>query len=277
MTSTASIYLPIAKKNSIPITIAHARSAGVDPGIKGVYTKWLRRNLYKQTDFCFACSELAGKAVFGKKRVRQNKVIVIPNAIEVRKYRFDTNKRSEIRKQLDLNDSFVIGHVGRFSHMKNHTFLLEVFNEIQKFQSNAVLVLLGSGEEMKKIKEKAELLGISSKVHFLGNQGKPQDYYQAFDYFVFPSIFEGLPGTVVEAQAAGLKCLISDSITSEVNITPLVKSMSLNCQPKEWASYVLKTKYYKREDMQEDIRAAGFDAAKQAEQMMMFYETGIMH
>ena len=274
MTSTASLYLPIAKKYNIPITIAHARSAGVDRGIKGLYTKWLRRNLYKKTDYCFACSALAGEAVFGSARVKKGLVTIIPNAIDAGKFTFDPEKRMEMRQNLDISEKFVIGHVGRFDYMKNHTFLIDIFAELTKLQENVVLLLLGEGNEMQMIKDKANALGIQSKILFLGNQGNPQDYYQTFDYFVFPSIFEGLPGTVVEAQAAGLRCLISDTITSEVNITSLVKNMSLKQSPAEWASYILKTKYYKRNNMLNDIKEAGFDAANQAENMMTFYETG---
>lgn len=274
MTSTASIYLPIAKKNNIPITIAHARSAGVDRGIKGIYTKWMRKNLYKKTDYCFACSKLAGAAVFGSKRMTQEKVTIIPNAIDAGKFIYNPEKREEMRRSLNLSDKFVIGHVGRFNHMKNHTFLVDIFAELVKLQDNAILVLLGEGGQMQMIKDKTTALGIQDKILFLGNQGNPQDYYQAFDYFVFPSIFEGLPGTVVEAQAAGLKCLISDAITPEVNITTLVKNMSLKQSPQEWASCILKNKCYKRQNMLDEIRNAGFDAAGQAENMMNFYETG---
>lgn len=291
MTSTASIYLPIAKKKGIPMTIAHARSAGVDPGWKGRLTLWLRRRLAEQTDYCFTCSSPAGEAVFGKKAMDGGRVQIIPNAIEAKKYQFNPEIREKLRKELKIEDKLVIGHVGRFSFMKNHKFLLEVFAELEKREKNIVLLLLGEGEGMDEIRTLAGRKEVEDKVIFLGNRKNVQDYYQAMDYFVFPSIFEGLPGTVVEAQAAGLPCLISDTITKEVILTPLVKNLSLKKTAEEWAE-ILWTDLEKRrkdepslnscleqrrleekEQIQRKIREAGFDAAAQAKEMTSFYET----
>ena len=118
MTSTASVYLPIAKKAGVPITIAHSRSAGVSGGLKGIATKWLRRSLKHRADYCLACSKEAGEAVFGKKWVEQGKVEVIPNAIDASKYVFDEEKRRKMREDLEIQDKFVIGHVGSFREPK---------------------------------------------------------------------------------------------------------------------------------------------------------------
>lgn len=240
MTSTASLYLPIAKKAGIPMTIAHARSAGVDRGIKGAITKWLRKPLPKRADFCLACSRLAGEAVFGEAFVKTGKVRILPNAIETEKYKYDISVRKEMRNALGLQDKYVIGHVGRFHYAKNHEFLIDIFAEIKKQKENAVLLLVGEGALMGEVKEKVSMLDLEQSIIFAGNQSEVSRYYQAMDYLVFPSRFEGMPGTIVEAQAAGLPCLISDTITEEVKVTELVKFASLCDSPECWAAQVCK-------------------------------------
>ena len=285
MTSTAAIYLPIAKKQGIPMTIAHARSAGVDQGIKGKLTLFFRRNLEKKTDYCFTCSALAGEAVFGKEAMDSGRVQILPNAIEASNYTFRKEVREKIRKELGIEDQFIIGHVGRFSFMKNHKFLLEVFHEFEKKHSNSILLLLGQGECMEEIRRLAKEKQLENKVIFTGNKRNVSDYYQAMDCFIFPSVFEGLPGTVVEAQSAGLPCIISDSITEEVLLTPLAESLSLKKTAEEWAEKTEEArnlflqKNYEEQRLEKSINAlraiqsAGFDVTTQAEKMTEFYYT----
>lgn len=277
MTSTASIYLPIAKKeNPSIVTIAHARSAGVDRGAKGYITKLLRSSLKYKADYCFTCSREAGEAVFGKKWVDQGKVWTIPNAIDANRFQYNETVRSEVRAQLNLQDKFVIGHVGRFGFMKNHTYLVDIFAELCKQRQDMALVLIGKGEEEANIREKLRGLGLENKVLFLGNRFDVERYYQAFDYFVFPSTFEGLPGSVAEAQAAGLHCLISDRITREVALTELVSYRSIEEEPGCWAEEILQNadQALIRKDMREAISQKGFDVNTQAVLMEEFYRTG---
>lgn len=240
MTSTASIYLPQAKRAGIPITIAHARSAGVDAGIKGFITKLLRKNLYRKCDYMFACSDLAARAVFGNKRFEEGKTVFIPNAVDINEFAPNDSVRAQIRKEYGLENKFVIGHVGRFHYAKNHEFLLEIFTELIKQKENAVLFLLGDGPRRAEMEAKAKELGIADAVIFAGNKNPVAPFYQAFDAFLFPSRFEGMPGTVVEAQAAGLPCLISDSITKQVKATELVEFFSLQENCKTWAMKFLR-------------------------------------
>ena len=277
MTSTASIYLPIAKKeNPSIVTIAHARSAGVDKGAKGYVTKLLRSSLKHKTDYCFTCSKEAGIAVFGKKWVNKSKVWTIPNAIDANRFQYNETVRNEVRTELGIQDKFVIGHVGRFGFMKNHTYLIDIFAELCKKREDMALVLIGKGEEEANIHEKLKTLGLEDKVLFLGNRFDVERYYQAFDYFVFPSTFEGLPGSVAEAQAAGLYCLISDRITREVALTDLVSYRSIEEEPRLWAEEILKNadKALVRKDMREVIANKGFDVNTQAARMEKFYRTG---
>lgn len=293
MTSTAAIYLPIAKKAGVKKTAAHARSAGVDKGLKGTMTRFLRRNLADKADYLFTCSELAGISVYGEKAVREGKTIFIPNAIDCAGFTFDPEKRKKMREELGLTDSFIIGHVGRFHYAKNHEYLLRVFAELCRMSAGAGgstaetgadqnyhLILLGEGPLMEDTRKLAEELGVADKIHFLGNHKNIADYYQAMDYFVYPSRYEGMPGTIVEAQASGLPCLMSDTICREVIVTELVETMSIEEEPKAWAEGLqrridaLVSKQENREKYAAKMAAAGFDVQAQAERMMRFYESG---
>lgn len=293
MTSTAAIYLPIAKKAGVKKTAAHARSAGVDKGLKGTMTRFLRRNLADKADYLFTCSELAGISVYGEKAVREGKTIFIPNAIDCAGFTFDPVKREKMREELGLTDTLIIGHVGRFHYAKNHEYLLRVFAELCRMSAGAGgstaetgadqnyhLILLGEGPLMEDTRTLAEELGVADRVHFLGNHKNIADYYQAMDYFVYPSRYEGMPGTIVEAQASGLPCLMSDTICREVIATELVETMSIEKEPKVWAEELqrridaLVSKQENREKYAAKMAAAGFDVQAQAERMMHFYESG---
>lgn len=274
MTSTAGIYLPIAKRSGIPITVAHSRSAGVDKGLKGIATRFFRRNLVGKADYCFACSGLSGEDVFGKVAMSRGKVKVIYNAIEAARFTYDFHKRNEVRKQLGLTDRFVIGHVGRFDYAKNHPYLIDIFAKLCEIRQDAVLLLLGEGSGMESIKEKCRTLGIEEKVIFLGNRKNPEDYYQVMDIFVLPSFFEGMPGVLIEAQAAGLRCFVSDTVTKEAEATDLVTWLSIEQPAEEWAKRINMAAEYERKDTYAVIRDAGFDVATQAAGYCLFYQKG---
>lgn len=259
MTSTASIYLPIAKKNGISLTIAHARSAGVDKGLKGKATKILRRRLSDKADQCIACSKEAAISVFGKNA----DVMIIPNAVKLEDFQFSTETRRKMREKLGLNEKWVLGHVGRFHYAKNHEYLIQILKEIVKVEKNVKLLLLGDGENKQVILNLVEQLGLQDYVMFMGNQRPVSDYYQAMDFFVFPSRYEGLPGTVVEAQAAGLRCVVSDCITEEVKCTELVNFKSIEDEPSAWAEEILKNRNYRRENKIEEMQKKGFDVKTQ--------------
>ena len=273
MTSTAAIYLPIAKKAGIPVVVAHARSAGVDNGIKGMATKLLRAPLQKGniTDYNFACSREAGYAVFGKDLMDEGRVRIIPNAVNLKHFAYDPEKRERIREELGVSNALVIGHVGSFRYAKNHEFLLEVFAQVCRFLDNddlnqysmlhgmrIKLLMLGSGTLMEDMKKLAVKLHIADRCIFAGNKSNASDYYQAMDYFCFPSRYEGLPGSVVEAQAAGLQCLVSDAITPEVNVTELVSMMSIKSEPRDWARKIIDDlmlrEDYHYDPLEEEIR-----------------------
>lgn len=274
MTSTAGIYLPIAKKFGIPVTVAHSRNAGVDKGLKGIATRFFRRNLVEKADYCFACSELAGTDVFGEEAMRQGKVTIIHNAIDAGRFTYDPQKRAEVRERLGLGEQLVIGHVGRFDYQKNHSYLIDIFAQLYEIRQDVALLLLGEGPGMESIKEKCRALGIMEKVSFLGNQKQPEDYYQAMDIFLLPSFYEGLPGVLVEAQAAGLKCYVSDTVTREAKATDLVTYLSIEQPAGEWAKKIDESASYERHDTCQTMRDAGFDVKAQAAAYRMFYQEG---
>lgn len=274
MTSTAGIYLPIAKKCGIPITVAHSRNAGVVKGLKGIATRFFRRNLARKADFCFACSELAGEDVFGKEEIRCGRVKIIYNAIDAAKFTYDPQMRDEMRARLGLKSELVIGHVGRFNYQKNHPYLIDIFVKLCKLKPDAVLLLLGEGPDQESIREKCRRLGIQDRVRFLGNQKRPEDYYQAMDIFLLPSFFEGLPGVLVEAQAAGLRCFVSDTVTREAEATDLVTYLSIEQPAEAWAGQIAEAADYERRNTFQRMKDAGFDVKAQAACYRLFYQKG---
>ena len=274
MTSTASIYLPIAKKYGIPITAAHCRSGGVDKGIKGIVTKILRKNLYKKTDYCFACSKLAGINAYGEKQLNKGMVKIIYNAIDAQKFAYNPEKRNQMRKQLGIEDKLVLGHVGRFELPKNHPYLIEIFASLCGMREDVALVLVGDGPDRGKMEAKCEELGIKDKVLFMGIRKQTEDYYQAFDMFLLPSLYEGMPGVLVEAQAAGLRCLVSDTVTKEAQATDLVTYMNIEQSPDLWAKEILAQANYDRRVTYQEMVDSGFDIKKQSLAYRNFYLNG---
>lgn len=286
MTSTAAIYLPIAKECGISKTIAHARSAGVDAGIKGKLTRLMRRNLAKRADELFTCSNIAGISVFGADAVEKGRVRFIPNAIDVKRFSYNEDTAERIRKELNIDDKLVIGHVGRFHYAKNHEYLLRVFRDFcedleisegEMSDIEPILLLIGDGPRLREMKALAIELNIADKVMFLGNKSNIYDYYQAFDYFLYPSRYEGLPGTIVEAQAAGLPILMSDEICDEVMITDLVTAMPITLPTGDWAEVIMKdindgrVLLTERKGYDVKMAEAGFDIKEQSRIIEEFY------
>ncbi len=194
----------------------------------------------------FACSTEAGIYLFGKKR----KFEFIPNAIDLEKFEYNEQTRKEIRKELDLEGKLVIGNVGRFNLQKNHSFLLDIFNEIVKKNKDSILLLIGTGELEENIKQKIKELKLEKRVKLLGVRKDVNKLYQAMDIFLMPSLFEGLPLTGVEAQASKLKCYFADTITKEVIISNNVKFLSLKLTPEQWADKIVQDAKYERNNVE---------------------------
>lgn len=214
-------------------------------------------------DIKIAPSDLAAEYTFGKKQVKSGKVHFLRNGIQIEQYLYQPQKREQLRKEMNLENQFVIGHVGRFSLQKNHKFLIEIFAQIAKRRPDVKLLLIGqNGNLEEQTRQQVKALALEDKVVFLGNRSDVPDLMSAVDVLLFPSFYEGMPNVVIEAQASGLPCVISDTITQEADITGLVEYLPLSQTDAFWAESVLKyANNFNRNGRKEDFVRAGYDIA----------------
>ena len=260
-----------AKKVVGAKVIAHSHATKYsDNKIKAIRNKILCFNLKKNVDIFFACSKAAGKFLYGKKAFYENRVFVINNAIEIDKFKYNENIRNKVRKELNLEEKFVIGNIGRFAKQKNHKFLIDIFYEVKKKKENAFLLLIGEGDLRESIEKKIEKLNLRNSVLFLSSRKDVNEILQGMDVFVLPSLYEGLPVSVIEAQTSGLPCIISNKVTDEVNIIDC-KFLSIT-NAKVWCKYILKSEDHIRVDTNESITKAGYDIKYEALRIQNIYE-----
>lgn len=255
--STASLYLPIAHKLGIK-TIIHSHNTASGSGVSAFVKTMLQYPLRYQADFLFACSEAAGKWLYGETACKSNRFYLLKNAIDTKRFAFRPEIREAKRKELGISEqTFVIGHVGRFEEQKNHRFLMEIYEALQKKieaqdregaqdteaakkeakKAECTLLLIGEGKLEAPIRELAKQKNLTN-IRFLGSRADVNELLSAMDVFVFPSLFEGLPVTLIEAQAAGLPVIASDTITAEAVLTPLVQLLSLEQSTDVWAEQI---------------------------------------
>lgn len=263
----SGVVLAVAKKCGVPVRIAHAHTSSMNPGWKQ-YVKRLCKYLIPVTATnLIACSTDAGRSVFGN--VNFN---IIANAINAEKFRFSKEVREKKRLELGLNECFTVMHIGRFVYPKNHDFLIEVFKELLQIVPDAKLVLVGDGELRNEIEEKIQQLPINS-VQLLGTRNDINELLQAADIFAFPSRFEGMPVTMIEAQAAGLPCIMSDTITKECIVTDLVTEIPI-VDPKRWVKAILEKKNMNHKDCRVEIKTSGYDISVASDKLVHFYLYG---
>ena len=263
----SSVILKVAAQHNVPVRVAHSHSANQDKNLKYPIKLWYKRGIPKYATNLFACGKGAGDWMFGGASYQ-----IINNAIDVVACAYNPTKCQEMRRQLGLENEFTIGHVGRFNQPKNHPFLLDIFAALLRREPKAVLLLVGGGEDMTKIQAKAQALGVAEHVRFLGIRSDVADLMQAMDVFVFPSLYEGLPVTMVEAQAEGLPCIISDKVPPECILTEgLVDVLPLSAEPEIWAAKILEKKNLPRTDRRSKIAAHGFDITTEAVKLQEFY------
>ena len=272
--NTLSVFpLYAAKKAGVPVRIAHNHSTAAPGEWKKNILKYTLRPFAKvyATHYA-ACSKYAGEWLFGKKSMERGEVTIFNNAIDLDKFKYDENVRNEVRKELGLEGKFVIGHVGRFCYQKNQEFLIDVFEEVYKQNPNAVLMLVGDGPDREKIEEKVKQSNLSGQVLFLGNRNDANRMYQAMDVFVLPSRYEGLPVVGVEAQAAGLPCVMSDKMTEETKMTGSTQFLSIDNGINNWVEYIQnKAEFQRNASAYGDILKAGFSISERASKMEAFY------
>lgn len=219
--NTLSVFpLAAAWFAKIPVRIAHSHSTAGRGEYKKNFLKYSLKPFSKlfATDY-FACSEHAGRWLFGNRAYEQGLVKVWKNAIDIDSFLFNEDVRIQVRKEFGIDDKFVIGHVGRFSHEKNHKFLINVFKEVHKKNKNTCLMLVGEGKLFWKIKEQVQRLGLNEAVLFLGARTDVNRLYQAMDIFVLPSHSEGLGLVAIEAQTSGLEVILSTNVPAEAMLS----------------------------------------------------------
>lgn len=269
--STAAIYLSIAKKYGI-YSIAHSHNTNSETCLQQCMYNIFSYPTRFIADYFFACSSDAARDRFGK-RIAKNKRIcqVLKNAIDVSEYRFNHDLRVSLRRELDISEAVVIGHVGRFAAQKNHKFLVDVFQHIHEKDHRAILLLVGDGELRSEIERETKKRGLAEYVIFTGIQSNVQQFYQAMDVFVFPSIYEGLGVVAIEAQAAGLPCCVADTLPREAYITKLIQFRSLKDGAEKWAEWVLSRVNEPRVNVLEDIKEAGYYISSTSVWLENFY------
>lgn len=273
----SGIILYAAKKAGTPIRISHSHNTQNTNSIIGkIYKKYLQSKILPNATNYFACGNEAAKWLYKDKA---NEAIIINNGIDVEKFKFSEDKRNKIREELNLDENVtLIGHIGRFSTQKNHTFLIDIFNQLVQINPNVVLALVGEGVLREEIEQKVKKLNLQDKVKFLGLR-KDTDYlYSAFDCMVFPSLHEGLSLVLIEAQTSGLKVFASDNVAKETDMTGMMEFISLKETDKQWAEYIEKGKCARNTKI-EKIEEK-YDAKRVAEYMskvyIQLYEDGVI-
>lgn len=273
--STASIYLGIARRYGL-VTVAHSHSTSSGRGLEAVVKNLLQRGIRKTADYMIACSGDAGLWLYGEKAVKRNNYFVLNNAVDAEVYSFNYERRQEARKALGCENNFVVGHIGSFIPVKNHMFLLNVFMEIHHRNKDAVLLLIGDGLLWQSVAERIHACGLERNVIMTGVREDIPALLCAMDVMLLPSLWEGLPVSVIEAQAAGLMCFLSDTVTQEAKITPLVTFYPLVDGAARWADGILKYAVnYARKNMAVQIKAAGYDIKDTANRLSAFYENAL--
>jgi len=259
-----------AKLYGVKRVIFHSHS-GDRPG-SGVLKKTvyaLSRLMMRafSSDF-LACSEAAGRYMFGKK----SRFTVVKNGMDTAHFGFDASLRKETRDKLGIGDKMVIGHVARLCEIKNQRFLVDVFDCVHKMNPDTVLLIAGEGDYRKKIEKRISELGLEGSVIFAGSVEDPAPYYCAMDIFVLPSLSEGISIVAIEAQTSGLPAVCSDGVPREAAVTELCSFMPLNASAEKWAEHILeKVSAFERRSYAEEVKSAGYDIADTARQLEEIY------
>ena len=244
----AMSYLPLkaAKVANVPVRIAHSHNTSIDKDFKYPLKMYFRSRIPSVANHYAACGQAAGNFLFPGKDFQ-----FIPNAIEPQSFLFNSEIRELYRNKLGFTDqNFVIGHVGRLSYQKNHKFLIKLFKRIHEKEPNARLVLVGTGEKERKIREQVHKLNLTKTVIFLGNRSDVNKLYQAFDVLVMPSLFEGIPVVGIEAQFSGLPVVFSNKVPEEVDFSKKCDFISLHMPSEYWKNQILNYKNQERSNVE---------------------------
>lgn len=269
-----SIIFPIAKKNGVKACISHSHNTKYSEYFTKIWRNWLlSRGIKKHADYWAACSDLAGTFLFGKKFKESKKSIIINNAIDLSKYAYDVNARNQIRNEYDLEGKFVIGNVGSLKPQKNQKFLIDVFSVLKSMEefSNSVLLIVGDGALKQELIDYTQKKGLKDDVIFMGSRNDVHKLLSAMDLFVFPSLFEGLGLTLIEAQCSGLRCIASNQVPNEAKISNLISFVPLDNSPLHWATYISQMPNVDRHDYK--LTCNEYDINYAAKRLMNFYKS----
>lgn len=268
----AGIVTRIARKEGVPVRITHSHSTRLNmPWFKRLIFRILYHSMTVNSTEFFSCGENAGRFLFGK-----NPFTVVPNGLDTSRFLFDIEVRQNLRKQLGVDDyTKIYGHVGSFRRPKNHTFLIDIFEKIYGRDSSARLVLIGSGELYDNVRNQVKQLDLEKNIIFLGQQSNVNQWLSTFDVFLMPSLWEGLPVSVVEAQCSGLPCVVSDVIDHDVDLTGQVKFLSLDHSAKYWADEILSINLPDRTIMGKTITESSYNIDTVTTWISNFYKSAI--
>lgn len=276
----SSFPLKIAEKNNIECRIAHAHIA-IDKisiknilfsklqrkeELKNIMKHFLKKDVSKYATHKFSCGIKAGNWLFRNKDFQ-----LVENAISIKPFKYNQKVSTELRINNNIENTLNIGHIGRFSEQKNHLYLLLIFRALKQKTNNVKLLLVGDGELRALVENEAKRLDIFDDIIFMGVRSDVPDLLQMMDIFLFPSLYEGLPVTLIEAQASGLKIFASDTITDEVALTDDITFLSLDKSPEFWAEQILNSYPYERNDNSEIIKEKGYDIVESAKRLEEFY------
>ena len=260
------LYFKYGNANGIKNLIYHAHNSGREKGIKANIRYIMEQYSIKYANIFFACSDLAGQYNYHGKNY-----IMLNNGVDTDKFKYNEHVRNEYKKKMDLENNKSCLHIGRFDIQKNHSFLINFFNDLYKIDNNYILLLLGDGPMREEIQNKVDAMDCRKNIRFLGSRNDINNLLSVSDIFLLPSLYEGLPLTLIEAQASGIKCIISNTITKEANlINENVKYLSIK-NKKIWINEIINTINYKRIDTSEIVRKKGFDNHDIANNMYNFY------
>lgn len=275
--SIFSLYFvaKIAKKSGVKKVIVHSHSTGKETFKYKLIKQLTKKNMNKYVDVFCACSKKAAEWKFPSEIISQNKFEIIKNGVDIQSFMFNESMRKKIRNEYNIENKDVIINIGRFSEEKNQTFLIDAFKKIKTINQNAYLILIGgSGPLKNEIESKIKEYNLKKEVLILENISNVSDFLQAADVFVLPSLYEGFPVVAVEAQAAGLPIICSDSITEEILLTPTCYFMSLNDKIDNWAQKIDEQFKSTRSNYEEEIKSKGFDIGDTARILENIYLIG---
>ena len=272
-TSSKSFFpLWIAKRKGIPVRIAHSHNTRSEKGFNGVIRDFLKILLKRVANYYYACGEEAAEWLYGSNYCQDNKVVILPNVIECKKFSYDENIRKAYRRNLNISeDELLLGYTGRLDYQKNPLFLAEIFKEIRLLNPKTKLIIVGDGTYREELTQRLQMYNLLDDVIFTGVIPNVSDYEQAMDLYIMPSFFEGLPLSLIEAQIVGLRCFVSTGIPKEADKTGLVTFIPLAEGAKKWADIILNNCNYNRRSYYEDLKKAGYDAPTSAIQLQDFY------